>query len=150
MAGVPGTPHDEAVRGTVGTVWVPEDKTRGRGKLQPTRGGYKLDSFLLSAPPLVLWAMRERPYMAPGTSPAALGPDHGPVVLSIPLAVATKERITRLAYSYAQGRLDAIRPDLPRFRKAAAAVLQRACDDPALKGWLSSDQDTATICTPEV
>ena len=29
-------------------------------------------------------------------------------------------------------------------------MLQRACDDPALRGWLSSDQDTATMGTPEV
>ena len=29
-------------------------------------------------------------------------------------------------------------------------MLQRACDDPALKGWLSSDQHTATMGTPEV
>ena len=35
-------------------------------------------------------------------------------------------------------------------RDTAAAVLQRACDDPALKGWLSSEQDTATMSIPEV
>ena len=62
---------------------------------QPTRAGHKLDSFLLNAP-LVPWAMREHPHMAPGRSRASLGCDHGPVVLSIPLAVAAKQRITRL------------------------------------------------------
>ena len=79
-----------------------------------------------------------------------LGSDHGPVVLSIPLAVAAKERITRLVYLHAQGRLHAIRSDSPGVREAATAVLQRACDDRALKGWLSSDQGTATMGTPEV
>ena len=29
-------------------------------------------------------------------------------------------------------------------------MLQKACDDPALRGWLSSDQDSATMGTPEV
>ena len=33
------------------------------------------------------------------------------MVLDIPLAVAGKERVTRIAYSHAQGRLHAIRPD---------------------------------------
>ena len=49
---------------------------------QPKRAVHKLDSFLLNVP-LVPWAMRERPYLAPGRSPAALGSDHGPVVLRI-------------------------------------------------------------------
>ena len=72
------------------------------------------------------------------------------MVLDIPLAVAAKERITRLAYSHAQGKLHAIRPDSPRVREAAAAVLQKAFEDPTLRGWLSSDKDTATMGTPEV
>ena len=59
----------------------------------PPRAGHKLDSFLLNAP-LVPWAMRKRPHLAPGRSPASLGSDHGPMVLSISLAVAAKERIT--------------------------------------------------------
>ena len=105
---------------------------------QPTHEGHRLDSYLLNAP-LVPRAMRERPYLAPGRPPAALGSDHGPMVLSVPLAVAAKERITLLAYSHAQGKLDAMRPDSPGLREPAAAVLQQACDDPALKGWLSLD-----------
>ena len=79
-----------------------------------------------------------------------LGSDHGPVVLNIPLAVAEKERITRLAHSYAQGRLHAIRPNSPGVREAAAAVLQKACEDRTLPLWLLSGQDTATMGTPEV
>ena len=78
------------------------------------------------------------------------GLTNSPVVLSIPLAVAAKERITRLAYSHAQGRLHAIRPDSPGVRAAAAAVLRKACEEQALRGWLSSDEDTATMGTPEV
>ena len=74
----------------------------------PAREGHNLHSYLLNAP-LVPWAMRERPYLAPGRSAAALGSDHGPVVPSIPLAVAAKERITRLTYLHVQGRLHAIR-----------------------------------------
>ena len=77
---------------------------------RPTRAGHRLDSFLLNSP-LVLWAARERPHLAPGRSPTSLGSDHGPVVLDISLAVAGKERGTRMAYSHAQGRLHAIRPD---------------------------------------
>ena len=88
--------------------------------------------------------------MAPGRSPASLGSDHGPVVLDIPLAVAGKERVTRMAYSHAQGRLHAIRPDCRGVREAAAAVLQKACGDRRLQAWLSSDQDTATMGTSEV
>ena len=116
---------------------------------QPTREGHKLDSYLLNAL-LVPWAMCERPYQSPGKSFAALGSDHGPVVLGIPLVVVAKERITRLAYSHTRGRLHAIRSDSPGVREAAAAVLQRACDDPALNRWLWSDQDTTTMGTPEV
>ena len=62
---------------------------------------------MLSAP-LVSWEMRERPYLALGRPPTALGSNDGLVVLSIPLAVA---RITRLAYSHAQGRHHAICSD---------------------------------------
>ena len=115
----------------------------------PTRAGHRLDSFLLNSP-LVPWAVRECPDLAPGRSPASLGSDHGPVVLDIPLAVAGKERVTRMAYSHAQGRLHAIRPDSPGVREAAAAVLQKACEDRTLQAWLSSDQDTATMGTSEV
>ena len=71
------------------------------------------------------------------------------MVLDIPLAVAAKERITRLAYSHAQGRLHAIRPDSPGVREAAA-VLRRACEDGVLQGWLPSDHQTTTMGTPEV
>ena len=116
---------------------------------RPTRAGHRLDSFLLNSP-LVPWAARERPHLAPGRSPASLGSDHGPVVLDIPLAVAGKGRVTRMAYSHAQGRLHAIRPDSPGFREAVAAVLQKACGDQRLQAWLSSDQDTATMGTSEV
>ena len=112
---------------------------------QPTRAGHTLNSFLLNTP-LVAWAMREGPHLTPGRSPASLGFDHGPVVLSIPLAVAAKERSKQLA----RGRLHTIGPDSPRVREAAAAVPQRACDKPALRGWLSSDQNTATMGTPGV
>ena len=80
----------------------------------------------------------------------SLGSDHGSVVLDIALAVAAKERITRLAYSHAQGRRHAICPDSPGVREAAAAVLRKAFEDRALRGRLSSDQDTATMGTPEV
>ena len=90
--------------------------------LRPTRAGHRLGSFLLNSP-LVPWAVHERPHLAPGRSLASLGSDHGPVVLDIPLAVADKERTTRLAYSHAQGRLHAIRPDSPGVRESAAAVL---------------------------
>ena len=72
------------------------------------------------------------------------------MVLDLPLAVAGKERVTRMAYSHAQGRLHAIRPDSPGVREAAAAVLQKACGDWRLQAWLSSDQDTATMGTSEV
>ena len=106
-------------------------------------------SFLLNSP-LVPWAARERPHLAPGRSPASLGSDHGPVVLDILLAVGGKERVTRMAYSQAQRRLHAIRPDSPGVREAAAAVLQKACGDRRLQAWLSSDQDTATMGTSEV
>ena len=72
------------------------------------------------------------------------------MVLGIPLAVAAKERITRPAYSHAQGKLHAIRSDSLGVREVAAAVLQQAYDDPVGKGWLSCDKDTATMGTPEV
>ena len=116
---------------------------------RPTRAGHRPDSFPLNSP-LVPWAVRKRPQLAPGRSRASLGPDHGPVVLDIPLAVAGKERVTKMAYSHAQGRLHAIRPDSPGVREAAAAVLQKACEDRTLQAWLSSDQDTATMGTSEV
>ena len=115
----------------------------------PTREGHRLDSFLLNSP-LVPWAARERPHPAPGRSPASLGSDHGPVVLDIPLAVAGKERVTMMAYSHAQGRLHAIRPDSPGVREAAAVVLQKAREDRTLRAWLLSDHDTATMDTSEV
>ena len=67
---------------------------------RPTRAGHRIDSFLLNSP-LVSWAAREGPHLAPGRSPALLGFDHGPVVLDIPLGVAGKERVTRMAYSHA-------------------------------------------------
>ena len=72
------------------------------------------------------------------------------MVLDLPLAVACKERVTRMAYSHAQGRLHAIRPDFPGVREAAAAVLQKACGDRRLQALLSWDQDTATIGKLEV
>ena len=72
------------------------------------------------------------------------------MVVDIPLAVAGKERVTRMAYSHAQGRLHAIRPDSPGVREGAAAILQRACVDRQLRAWLSSDQETATMGTSEV
>ena len=117
--------------------------------MRPTRAGHRLDPFLLNSL-LVPWAACERPHLAPGRSPASLGSDHGPVVLDIPLAVASKERVTRMAYSHAQGRLQDIRPDSPGVREAAVAVLQKACGDRRLQAWLSSDQDTATMGTSEV
>ena len=58
---------------------------------QPTREGHKLDSYSPNAP-MVPRAMCERQYLAPGRFVRALGPDHGPVVLGIPLAVVAKER----------------------------------------------------------
>ena len=72
------------------------------------------------------------------------------MVLALLLAVAGKERVTRMAYSHVQGRLHAIRPDSPGVCEAAAAVLQKACGDWRLQAWLSSDQDTATMGTSEV
>ena len=116
---------------------------------QPTRAAHKLDSFLVKGP-LVPWAMRECPHLAPGRSRASQGSHHGPVVLSIQLAVAPRERITRLVYSQAQGMLHAIRPNSPGVREAAVVVLRKACDVPALRGWLTSDQDTATMGTSEI
>ena len=64
------------------------------------RAGHKLDSFLLNAL-VVLWAMHQRPHLAPGSSPALLGCDHGHVLVSIPLALAAVETITCLVYSHA-------------------------------------------------
>ena len=116
---------------------------------RPERAGHRLDSFLLNSPP-VPWAARERPHLAPGRSPASLGSDHGPVVPDIPLAVAGKERVTRMAYSHAQGRLHAIRPDSPGVRERAAAVMQKACGDRRLQAWLLPDQDTATMGTSDL
>ena len=116
--------------------------------MRPTRAGHRLDSFLLNSP-LVPWAAREGPHLAPGRSRASLGSDHGPVVLDIPQAVAGKERVTRMAYSHAQGRLHAIRLDSPGVREAAAAVPRKACEDRTLRALLSSDQDTATMGTLE-
>ena len=116
---------------------------------RPTGAGHRLDSFLLNSP-LVPWAARERPHLAPPRSAASLGSDHGPVLLDVPLAVAGKDRVTRLAYSHAQGRLHAIRPDSPGVCEVAAAVLQKTCGDRQLRGWLSWDQDTATMGTSEV
>ena len=116
---------------------------------RPTRAGHQLDSFFLNSP-LVPWAARERPHLAPGRSPASLWSDHGPVVVDLPLAVAGKERVARMAYSHAQGILHAVRPDSPGVREAAAAVLQKASGDRRLQAWLSSDQDTATMGTSEV
>ena len=72
------------------------------------------------------------------------------MVLHIPLALAGKGRVTETAYSQAQGRLHAIRPDSLGVREAAAAVLQKACEDRTRQAWLSSDQDTATMGTSEV
>ena len=69
------------------------------------------------------------------------------MVLDIPLALADKDRIARLAYSHAQGKLHAIRPDSLGVREAAAAVLQKACEERTLRAWLSSDQDIATMAT---
>ena len=57
--------------------------------------------------------------------------------------------ITWLAYSHAQGCTPYARTHRG-FREAAAAVLQKACENPAPRGWLSSDQDTATMGTSEV
>ena len=113
---------------------------------QPARDGHKLDSYLLNAP-LVPWAMRERPFLAPGRPPTALGSGHCPVVLDIPLAVVAKERITRLADLHAQGRLHVIRSDSPGVREAAADVLQRVCDNPTLRELLPSDHHEATMGT---
>ena len=72
------------------------------------------------------------------------------MVLDLPLAVARKERVTRMAYSHAQGKVHTIRPDSPGVREAAAAVLQKACGDRRLQAWLSSDQDIATMGTSVV
>ena len=98
---------------------------------QPMRARHTLDSCVLDRP-LVLQSMPECPDLAPERSPGFLASDHAPVVLSIGVAVAAKERITGLAYLYAQGRLHAIRPDSPGVDELAATVLQRACDYPAL------------------
>ena len=147
------SPQDSPPRGDSGhcgkRVGSLGQDTRQNKKGQPTREGHKPDSLLLNAP-LVPWAMPERPYVALGRSPAPMGSDHSPVFLSIPVAMAAKERITRLAYSQAQGKLHAIRVNSPGVREAVSAMLHWAWDDPALKGWLSSDHDTATMGTPEV
>ena len=149
MAGVPGAPHHEEVPGPVGAVGVPQGGRGSRGGQAALEGKASTGLFLLNSP-LVPWALRERPHLAPGQSPASLGSNHGPVVLDIPLAVAGKERVTRIAYWHAQGRLHAIRPDSPGVREAAVAVLQKACGDRTLQAWLSSGQDSATMGKSEV
>ena len=63
--------------------------------------------------PLVPWAMREYPYLAPSRVAPLLGHDAGPVVWSIPLVVAGMERITGLAHTHAHGWLHAICADPP-------------------------------------
>ena len=141
MAGVPVAPHHEEVPSPVGTVWFPQGRP-GTGGGQEAHEG--------TAPTGPLPSELASGHLAPGRSPASLGSDHGPVVLDLPLAVAGKERVTRMAYSHAQGSLHAIRPDSPGVREAAAAVLQKACGDRRLQAWLSSDQDTATMGTSEV
>ena len=148
MAGVPGAPHHEEGQALWEQCGFHRAGAAAEEDTRPTRARHRLDSFLLNSP-LVPWAVRERPQLAPGWSPASLGSDHGPVVLDIPLAVAGKERVTRMAYSHAQGRLHAIRPDCPRVLEAAAAVLQKACEDRTPRAWFSSDQDTATMGTSE-
>ena len=108
---------------------------------RPTRARHRLDSFLLNSP-LVPWAVRERPHLAPGRSHASLGSDPGPVVLNIPLAVAGKERFTRMAYSHAQGRLHAIRPESPGFVRRR----RRSCRRPARIGRCGSgSRQTRTL-----
>ena len=149
MAGVPVAPHHEEVPSPVGTVWVPQGGPGRGGGQDAHESSASTDSFLLNSP-LVPWAAREQPHLAPGRFPASLGSDHGPEVLDIPLAVAGKERVTRMAYSHAQGRLHAIRPNSPGVREAAAVVLQKACEDRTLRAWLSSDQNNATMGTSEV
>ena len=110
---------------------------------RPTRAGHRLDSFLLNSP-LVPWAVRERPHLAPGRSPASPGSDHGPVVLDIPLAVAGKERVTRMAYSHARGRLHAIRPDSPGFVRRR----RRYCGGPARIGRCGRGSRRTTTLPP--
>ena len=104
---------------------------------QPTCEGHKLDSYLLNAP-WILWAMRERPYLGLGKPATALGSDHGPVVLRILLEVAAKERHTCMAFLHAQGTLPARQSDSPGVQEAAAAVLQRARNNPSPQEWLPS------------
>ena len=113
---------------------------------QSMRVGLKLDSCLLNAP-LVPWAMCDRSHPASGRSPASMGSDHGPVVLSIPLAGAAKDEIKWLAYSHAQGRLHTY----VRTNRESAKQRRQCCGEPvALRGWLSSDHHTATMGTSEV
>ena len=107
---------------------------------QATHDGLKLGAFQLN-PPLVPWAMGERPHLALGRPTEALGSHNGPVVLSIPLAVAAKELVTHMAYSHAQGRLHDIQPHSPRVRNATADVMQQAGDHPTIRAWLLSTQD---------
>ena len=107
---------------------------------RPTREGHRLHSFLLNSP-LVPWAVRERPHLAPGRSPASLGSDHGPVVLDSPRAVVGKERVTRMAYWHAQGRLHAIRPDSPGWRGGGGGTVE---------GVRGLDAATATMGTSKV
>ena len=121
----PTTRRFQALWKQCGFHWTGPEQEEDR---RSTRAGHRLDSFLLNSP-LDPHAARERPHSAPGPSPASLGSDRGPAVLDILLAVAGKERVTRMAYSHAQGRLHAIRPDSPGIREAAAAVLQKACQD---------------------
>ena len=66
---------------------------------QLTHEGHKLDSHLLNAP-VVSWAKLEGPYVAPGRPPTTPPLGYGPGVLGILFAVAAKEWITCLAYSY--------------------------------------------------
>ena len=67
--------------------------------------------------------MSECPHLAPRSPTAALTSDHGPVVVRILMAVAAKERSTRMAYSQAKGWLHESRSDSPCVRQAGADVL---------------------------
>ena len=83
-------------------------------------------------------------HLALGPPAWALGSDHGPIVLRIPVAVAAKDRVLKQAYSHSRGHLNDIRPDCPGMSKVAAEALERTCGNLLLREafkdrtWLSS------------
>ena len=108
---------------------------------RPTRAGHRLDSFLLNSH-LVPWAAREHPHLAPGAVSCVTGVGSWPCGPGHLLAVAGKERVSRMAYSHAQGRLHAIRPDFRGFVRRR----RQYCRRPAgISGYRRGSRRTRTL-----